>query len=142
MATKRNVFWPDVSTLEDAQWATKHGVWAAGFVAVVTGIVSLAALSLHKSVLGVSGSGFVDAAIFAAVAWGIYKNSRFAAVSGLVVYLVERSYMLKTGAGGGAGAAVMVMFLTLAFVAAVRGTFAYRKLTSSVERNATAPMAS
>jgi hypothetical protein len=83
MATKRNAFWPEVSTLEDARWAIKQGVWAAVFVAVVTGIVSFVALSLHKSVLGVSGSGLVDAAIFAAVAWGIYKNSRFAASSSI-----------------------------------------------------------
>ena len=81
MAAKRNVFWPDVSTLGDARWATKQGVWAALFVACVTAIVSLAALTMHKPVLGVSGSALIDAAIFAAVAYGIYRNSRFAAIA-------------------------------------------------------------
>jgi hypothetical protein len=139
MATKRNVFWPDVSTLENAAWATKQGVWAAAFVAVVTGIVSSTALFLHKPILGVGGSGLVDAAIFAAVACGIHKNSRFAAVSGLVIYVVERLYMLKSAGSHGAGGSVMVVFLTLAFLTAVRGTFAYRRLTPPIERAANAP---
>src|SRR5690348_9717416 len=95
MAMKRNVFWPDVSTLPDAAWAVKQGVYAAGFVALVTAIVALAALSLHTPVLGLGGSALLDAAIFAAVAYGIRRNSRFAAVSGLVIYLVERIYMFK-----------------------------------------------
>ncbi len=139
MATKRNVFWPDVSTLDDAKWAAKQGVWAALFVAFVTGTVASAALFLHNPILGVGGSGLVDAAIFVAVAYGIHKNSRFAAVSGLVIYLVERMYMLKAGGSRGGGATVMVVFLTLAFVTAIRGTFAYRRLIvpSGRPRNAT-----
>lgn len=139
MSTKRNVFWPDVSTLEDARWATKQGMWASVFVAGMTGLVSSAAFFLHKPIVGVRGSGLVDAAIFACIAWGIYKNSRFAAVSGLVFYLIERIYMLKGGVAGGPGAAVMVVFLTLAFVTAVRGTFAHRKLSPPVERATSAP---
>jgi hypothetical protein len=143
MATKRNVFWPDVSTLENAAWATKQGVWAAAFVAVVTAIVSSAALFLHRPILGLGGSGLVDAAIFAAVAFGIHKSSRFAAVSGLVIYVIERIYMFKSAGSQGTGGSVMVVFLTLAFVTAVRGTLAYRRLTSPIEQaaNASAPIA-
>jgi hypothetical protein len=140
VTTKRNVFWPNVSTLEDAAWATKQGVWAAGFVAAATGIVALAALSLHKQVAGLGGSALLDAAIFVAVAYGIHKNSRFAAVSGLVIYLAERTYMLKVGQAQGAGATVMVVFLALAFITAVRGTFAHRRLTTEpTARTGTAP---
>ena len=133
MAMKRNIFWPDVSTLPDAVWAVKQGVYAAGFVAVVTAVVALAALSLHTPVLGLGGSALVDAAIFAAVAYGIRKNSRFAAVSGLVIYLVERIYMFKAGVHGG-GATAMVVILTLAFVTGIRGTFAYHKLAAPMAR--------
>ena len=68
MATKRNVFWPDVSTLESAGWAIKQGIWAAVFVALITGIVASVALLTHKPILGVGVSGLLDAAIFAAVA--------------------------------------------------------------------------
>jgi hypothetical protein len=139
MPTKRNVFWPDVSTLEDARWATKQGIWAALFVAFVTGVVASVALIFHKPILGVTGSGLSDATIFAAVAYGIHKNSRFAAVSGLVIYLVERMYMLKTGGSRGGGATVMVVFLTLAFVTAIRGTFAHRRLTTPMLRGANTP---
>jgi hypothetical protein len=134
MAMKRNVFWPDVSTLPDVAWAVKQGVWAAGFVAVVTGIVALVALSLHTAVLGLGASALVDSAIFAAVAYGIHKNSRFAAVSGLVIYLVERIYMFKAAGVHGGGATAMVVILTLAFVTAIRGTFAYHKLTAPMAR--------
>jgi hypothetical protein len=143
VATKRNVFWPDVSTLESAEWAMKQGIWAAVFVALLTGIVASVALLIHKPILGVGGSGLLDAAIFAAVAYGIHKNSRFAAVSGLVIYLLERIYMLKVGGAGGGGATVMVVFLTLAFLSAVRGTFAYRRLTPPMTQaaNPTSPTA-
>lgn len=130
MATKGNAFCPDVSTLEGAQLATKQGIWAAAFVAVVTGVVASAALFLHKPILGINGSALIDTAIFAAVALGIHKNSRFAAVGGLVIYLWERFYMLKAGGSGGGGSSVMMIFLVLAFVTAIRGTFAYRKLAA------------
>jgi hypothetical protein len=97
------------------------GSWAAVFVAIITSLVASVALLTQKSILGVGGSGLVDAAIFAAVAYGIHRNPRFAAVSGLVIYLLERIYILKAGGVGGGGAIFMVVFLTLAFVAAIRG---------------------
>ncbi len=105
----------------------KQGVWAAIFVALITGIVASLSFLSHKAILGVSIFALIDAAMFALIAYGIHKKSRTAAVSGLCVYLLERLYMLKSGGANGGGATLMAMFLTLAFVTAIRGTFAYAR---------------
>jgi hypothetical protein len=49
--------------------------------------------------------------------------------------------MLKSGGANGGGAILVVMFLTLAFVTAIRGTFAYRKVAASLNRVPISPTA-
>src|SRR5258708_29794515 len=124
-----NSWWPDVSDLPSADKAIRYGFWAAVFVASVTAIVALLAIYFHRPILGIDGAGLVDAVLFAAIAFGIDRKSRTAAIGGLVLYLGERVYMLASGSATSTTGIMTVMF-TLYFVHGVRGTFAYRKLSS------------
>lgn len=118
-------YWEDVSSVSGAEKAMNGGFWAALIVAIITSLV--ASLSLFGlQVLGINGWAFVDAGIFAAIAVGIKRKSRFAAVAGLCLYVLERFYMLQKG---GVGGIVMGILFTLLFINAARGAFAYHRMT-------------
>jgi hypothetical protein len=120
-------YWEDVSEISGAEKAMKGGFWAAVIVAGITSLV--AALSLTGTKLfGIDASAFLDAAIFAGIAFGIKRKSRFAAVAGLCLYVFERIYMLQRG---GAGGIITGIIFTLLFINAVRGAFAYHRLNES-----------
>lgn len=111
--------WPDVADMESARAASRQGMWAAILVAVVTGLVASFGL------LGVDAWAFVDVAVFGAIAFGIYRLSRFAAVAGLLLFIIERVTMFsQTMSSGG----ILAIVLLLAFGNGARGSFAYHKL--------------
>lgn len=118
-------YWEDVTDVGGAEKAMNGGFWAALIVAIITSLV--ACLSFFgMRLLGINGWAFLDAGIFAAIAVGIKRKSRFAAVAGLFLYVLERIYMLQRG---GTGGIVMGILFTLLFINAVRGAFAYHRLT-------------
>ena len=125
--------WPSVADLESAMLASRRGFWAAGACAVMTGLLALLALAGVEAVRarGFDASALGDGAIFAAIAFGLWRYSRIAAWAGLLIYLFERVVMWSDT--GLANPAVAVI-LTLAFAAGIRGTHAVHRL-----RNATAP---
>lgn len=125
---KQNIFWPEIDSKETAREVANQGFWAAIVVAVVTTIVILITMAAGtlEDIPPIDAWAFIDVGIFVAIALGIRKMSRIAAVSGLVVYLIERIYALSyTGGGGGLFIAIA---LILAFINGVRGTFAYHRL--------------
>jgi hypothetical protein len=126
---KRNFFWPDVSTLDGAHWAARQAAHAAAFVAVATGIAATLALLGVQFVkmLGINGWSLVDAGIFAIVAFYLYKDSRVAAWTGLVLFVVERVFMLMTVPAARTGPVMAIAFI-LAFVGGVRGTMSLHRL--------------
>lgn len=117
MAAKSNVFWPNVSDVDGAQNAARQGVVAALFV---TGATTLFVILKFSDVLAL-----VDAALFALIAWRIWKMSRAWAVIGLVLFAVEKAYWIYVRGPKGL---VMSVIILLAFVTSVRGTFAYARL--------------
>jgi hypothetical protein len=127
---RKNAWWPDVSTLEGARSARMYGVWAALFSAVVTAAFATYSLMSGKVALDfIDASAFVDVAIFAAIAFGIYKGSRFAAVAGLVIFVGEKVYQWSvTGTASGVFLAVALVYC---YVVAIRGTYALRRLRTA-----------
>lgn len=125
-----STLWPATDTLEHAHSTSRYGMWAAGFVAVVTAIVATIALVSGSAFAGIDAWAYLDAILFAAITFGIYKLSRFAAVAGLVLYVLESLYAMAQLAGPRSGI-VLRIIITLAFIHAVRGTFAYRRLLAS-----------
>ncbi len=135
--TYRDWIWPNVNTLAGAVWATEQAFYAAAFCAVLTSVMSLLGVIGVQSVAEV-GFGYgtlLDAAIFALIAFGLWKQSSFAAWSGLLFYCFERvgDWILFDTKG------LVVSFVFLfAFVSGVRGTVTLRRLKQS---SSTAPSA-
>lgn len=125
----RRSLWPAVDTEEQARYAARQGMWAAVIVAAVTAFFVALVMAGVSPLPGTTfdASALLDAAIFAALAWGIYKDSRLAAVSGLGLFLLERVFFfLETGPSN--TDLILALALTLAFLHGVRGTFALHRL--------------
>lgn len=82
-------YWEDVTSVSGTEKGINGGFWAALFVAIITSLVaSLSFAGVH--IFEIGASAFLDAALFAAIAFGIKRKSRFAAVAGLCLYVLER----------------------------------------------------
>ena len=126
---KGNAFWPTIDSIQTAREAARQGFWASIAVAVITTIAIVAAMALGGALgpidLGVWA--FIDVGIYVAIAIGIRRMSRVAAVLGLVIYMANRVYLWAIAGVRPAGIA-MTVILVLAFITGVRGTFAYHRL--------------
>jgi hypothetical protein len=127
----KQFFWMPINNKETARKAAMQGVWAAGFVSVITAIVTTIAIANNGALANImpqiNAWSFLDAGIFAAIAWGIYKMSRVASVTGLVLYIAEQIVIRASNPKMAANGIFVVVLLVFAFVNALRGTFAYQK---------------
>ena len=126
----RRWLWPEIIDLESARAAARDARNAAIFVAVATVVFVLLSIMGTEFLqpLGLDAWGFVDAAIFLVVAWGIHRMSRTAAVAGLIIYIAERLLiMLEAGSRG----IILTIILTLLFIHGVRGTFAFHRFRAA-----------
>jgi hypothetical protein len=124
---KSNWFWPDVSDLEEAKKACRVAMWCAIVVAGVTCLFAGLAMAGTK-LTPVNGSAFLDAAIFAGIAFGLSRYSRIAGVAGFVLFLIERIYMISQTRSAFGGGLFLGIVLLIAFMNGMRGAFAYQKL--------------
>lgn len=122
---KGHYYWPDVSTIEAAKSATKGAMVVALFVASVTAAFALYGM-YNDPVLGINGWAFIDSFIFLLIALGIWKLSRFAAVFGLVFYIIEQVDMWLSSPS----IPFLAIIFTVILIGGVRGTFSYHKLKS------------
>lgn len=116
-------FWPNVSTRRLAQNAIQEAFWVSVFVSAPVAIFTAISF-LGPDESNPSALGFVDSAIFAGLAFGIYRRSRIAAVSAFVLYLAGS--LLQFAAHGPAGW-VLRGLIALALLHGVRGAIAYHK---------------
>jgi hypothetical protein len=127
----KNSWWPSVETKSGAKEAAHQGAGAAVFVAAVTALFAVLAIFDIRILAGFSPTALFDAAIFGVAAWRIYRMSRAWAVVGLVGFIFERAFAFyQHGFSAGAGIVVGI-FILLAFINGVRGTFAFHKLAAS-----------
>ena len=127
---KKNIWWPDVSTPTAARSARMYGIWAALFSAVVTALLASWSLGSGKLALElVDAWAFIDVVIFTAIAFGIHKESRFAAVSGLVILLGEKLYQISIAST--TSGVVMAFILGMCYVASIRGTYALHRFRAT-----------
>jgi hypothetical protein len=125
----KGFWWPEIDDVDSAKRAAAKGTAAAILCAGITLLViMLNQTDVLKNLdinLNIDSSAILDVFLFAGIAFGISKYSRFAAVSGLVLYLLERFYAItQTGNSGGM---VMTILLILFFINGVRGCYAYHQ---------------
>src|SRR5258708_25330193 len=109
-------FWPDVSNVEEAKKACRIAMWCAIFVAGVTTLFSVLALTGTKIAnLPIDGSALFDAALFAGIAFGLSRYSRFAGVTGFALFLLERIYIIAKSGPAGRGLFIGI-FILLGFL--------------------------
>ena len=129
MAEKKigRLFWPSTDTVEAAAKLKRYGVGAAIFIAIINALAASWAMGANKRAFGmIDAWAFVDVALFCAIAYGIYKESRAAAICGLALFLYEKVYQVAiTGQLQGAW---MAAILLLCFIHAIRGAYALRRL--------------
>jgi hypothetical protein len=118
-------FWPKVSDRKNAQFAITEAWVVAAALAVVTALLATVEI-LRPAADGPGAEVFVTPVVFAGIAFGIYRKSRLAAISGLTLYLAGRVYVLATV---GPRMGFINVLVALAFLHGVRGTFAYHKLS-------------
>jgi hypothetical protein len=132
-------FWPDVSNVEEAKKACRVAMWCAIFVASVTTLFSLLALAGTKIAnLPIDASALFDAALFAGIAFGLSRYSRFAGVAGFALFLFERIYMISKS-GPAAGGLFLGIFILLGFLHGMRGAFSYHKSQTNAAIPLTSP---
>ncbi len=116
-----NWIWPDFSDKAAARKAIVQGVVACGFMASVDAGVAIYANVYHQTFQGYNAAVLVDGTLFALIGWRLWKNSRMAAVSALVLMGIEIADKLlhhpKTFN-------FVTILLLLAIVNSVRGAFA------------------
>jgi tetratricopeptide (TPR) repeat protein len=131
--------WPVVTDDESARKALWEGVYAVAAIVVIQSIlVTLSAFG--RTLFGITVRDWVDGAVFAAIGWGIYKQSRAASVLGIILFVVERFVswtILTTGSiEEVAGRVVIALVLMLMFINGARGTFARHRLETASARAA------
>jgi hypothetical protein len=121
--------WPSIANPSDAENAVKIGAGAAMFLAILSCVLAVAAVMTERPQAGVDGWGMVDASLFALVAWRISERSFPWAIAGLALYLLEVLWGLITFTPGALG--IVTVFIVLAFVGGVRGTYFLRNLKNA-----------
>jgi ABC-type antimicrobial peptide transport system permease subunit len=121
-----------VQTLQSAHKATRTAFWFALVAAVLTATFSILAIGGIQTALAASiysPWSLLDAAVFGAIAIGLYRHSRVAAVAGLVLYVLEivANYMYVSFPASVYELAIPLAF-TLAFLCGVKGAFSYHRL--------------
>jgi hypothetical protein len=122
--------WPPTTTTSSARLAVTQAFWAATVCAAGVALF----VTLNQLTPGVGPrfpfrlGALLDAAAFAAVAIGLSRRSRVAAVCGLGLYVVEEAFILSHARPF---TLLIVVLFTIAFVNGVRGAFALHRHADS-----------
>jgi len=119
----KSVWWPDISCSDAARKAAMQGAVAALLVSIVTGLAAFFGL------MGANRGALLDTMVFGLISLGIYKMYRAAAIAGLLFFVYERIYALSHIGIQGIG--IIAIIISVCFINAIRGTFAYHRYKRS-----------
>jgi hypothetical protein len=120
-------FWPNLYNRRLINFAIDEGFWAAIVAAVLAVLRAIFGFLLSRE-LEVLFFPFLDAVIFVSLAFGIRRRSRAAAVAALSFHVLGYLYVaIQHGPGG----LLFAIFIAVALLNGVRGTFAYRTLPAA-----------
>lgn len=123
----KETYWPEMNTPDAAEKAIRN---AAGVAFVVAGVTALlSTLAMFNVLHFLQPWSIIDAILFAAIGFYIRRESRVAAVLGLVLYLLEALDRILSGAGGSLGGfSILTILFTLYLINGVRGAFSLARL--------------
>jgi len=135
-SNKAHIFWPAMTNTAEAKQVAKQGFWAAIVVAVITAAFTIGTIAMGSLVPGmpINAWSFIDVGIFTAIALGIRKLSRIAAILGFVLYLSSQLSLL-TAIGPQLARLPIFILLITAFLNGIRGTFQYHKFRKTYAEN-------
>ncbi len=119
-----NWAWPEIMDEDSARDAAHMAGGWAGVVAGITTLFAVISIVSGIRVMGMSAFSLVDAALFAVVAWQIWRGSRVFAVAGLSLYGLEVLYSVVSHPPG---IGILTIVILLALINGVRGTFSLHK---------------
>ena len=125
--TIRKEVWPPIYSSERAIVFMHSGAGMAAFSSVLTAAINITAICLKRPVLGMDGWGLIEAALFAVIAWRVYRLSTAWAVFGLALFTLEKLIGIIINPRLGATSVAGIIFLFF-YVHAVRGGLYLRKL--------------
>lgn len=126
--------WPSVADMSDATRASDQAFWAAIVVAGITAAFATFALTTGSVIGSIDASAYIDAALFAIIAWRIKRRSRAWSVVGLALYLAEKIFQIAENPAASSGI-VMALVIMLLLVGGVRGNFAIYKLNQAQKQS-------
>ncbi len=122
-------YWNEIGDKYSAKYATTTAVWISYLIAAADALMAILSLAYHRPIIGLNGWALLDAGLFAVVGWRIGRLSRAWAVVGLSLYLLEALASIRTRgfAVGSLGPGMVAIVFLIAYLNALRGTFAYHK---------------
>ena len=116
-----------------------YGVWAAVYGAAVTALTVVYSIATREAALGFTTPWYViDVLIIAGIGFGIFKESRAAAVIGLVWFVGGKVHQLSTGNMTKSGLLIAVL-LTWCYAISVRGNFSLHRLRHKKKKDEESP---
>ena len=126
--TRDSWYWPTIVNIADAEGASNQGFWAAVFVAGITTVIATITVFTKSNIAGIDPSAYIDAALFALIAWRIKRRSKAFAIAGLCLFVFEKAYQFYVQPQVASLGSVMAILFLLLFISGVRGNFAFHRL--------------
>ncbi len=125
----KDLVWPAVNTLPQAEAAAQSGAGTAFAVAVLGGLIGGYCYFANTTLAGMDSSMAISGVIFAVLGSGIRKRSRSAAWTAAVLYGAGFVWTISsTGNGNNLASGLIVGgFMLSGFISGVRGTSAIHR---------------
>jgi hypothetical protein len=124
---KDSEWWPTVDSPERATRAMQYGSAAATFVAIIAAVIGGSVIYLGHPVLGMDEWILMEAALFALVAWRMYRLSLPWSIVGLVLFTAGRLNLILNHPHFLIGAVSGTIVFLPAYLNAVRGGLYLRR---------------
>lgn len=113
-------FWATIKDKETAIIVAKNASYFVFLLTIISAILS------GFQLFGATRLGLIDSALFGMIGFGLYKLSRFAAVAGLLIYLLGKVYTFIVYLT--IPQSFWIILISLVYINGIRATFVYHKL--------------
>lgn len=108
---------------EDIRKHIRHGVIAAAISGTLTLVITVVAMAMGSSVMGLSVWSLTDVVLIFGLAYGIHRKSRVCAVMMLLYFIASK--IIQMADFGAPGGFVLSLLFLYYYAMAVVGTFRY-----------------